>query len=1091
MGVIISSEFGGKQKAVLLVLAMMLAALPLSNVSAEDIGPPASLQAQDIAAFFDPSSETTTITWRNIDSNGTELQGLFDATYNVYRSSEPINSVNILNLTAFASVSACTSASLTPISTDPFDCRGLSGTHPGHSASYLVAPGFNGSTYYAITTANESGVETYQLDDNASNLFEPVVEVTTPVRTPYNLAATFDSSLSQTTLQWVNYNDINPILPESGNDAYQINVWRTFHQISRFNGNTLLSQTPVLTLPAGTSSVVIDIPENTDREVFYSITYLLPNWTESSIDYEDVRFLSKNTLTSSLTEDNMPPSQVDNLFASFTPDPVTGGGTTSLTWSDVNGEEGETYQIYMAGVSFSTIINPDVQLIATIPEDFGSFDYDVPIGRMGNAYYCIVTVDKYGVSDVNTTTGSCEGPIFENAFSNWIAEPTNVYAEFIGDKTTRVTWDDQLGAEGERYHIWRSNYLVTGSQFNGVIGSNATNYSLDWLGTVSDGIGFFDVTIEDDIIPDNSHYFVTSEALYGHVNGTYHYTELVQNYYGPISEDTRAPNPSRIKEANAVGSLNQITLEWFNENEMNESYTIWRHLGEPFGEDQDEISNSNDEGWELVMDNIEAGNSIQSSFIRQIPIADSISRDVWYAITISDQYNNENNEIFSGIGGNAYQVTEDTMPPEAILTIIDEEGEQFTSPSLVEGSYTILLQLNEYLQSQPYINITTTTGGDVTAGDSPMHMLVENFNNPDLGPVYSFDFEITAQTNAGPMVIRVEMTDTSDNDAIIEWTDRAVDAQRPEVTIYSPSSSNDGSKYLYGNKINVLAGAQDDVRIVSFQYKLVYHYGGVSGNALSTPWSDADGITDLNGDNTSLTMDLDLTSGSFSPGQHAVSVRAVDSAGNEVTETVQFIVDYCRNTLNGTTYCSYEEQLKPPLEPTVIEPGFTDPPYVVVWVITGLTILAWIVALMVISTGMSGPKKKKGGDDEEDEDWISEFIGTSSELDMAAVTDVSGGKEEEKKVESKTLDDEDDPFAVNTTQRKTRPKKKVAEIPDDDDDDDEDDEDDDDDIDIDDFFDDDDEIILDEEPKAKRAVGRRSAQPRKAPKRKVGRKAKI
>jgi len=1080
-----STELGGTQKAVFLVLCMLLAIAPLSNVSAEDIGSPASLQAQDINAIFDPLSETTSITWRNIDSTGTELQGLFDTTYNVYRSSEPIDSVNILNLTAFASVSACTPVSLNPISTNPFDCRGINGTHSGHSVSYLVSPGFNSSTYYAITTANETGVETYELDFNASNLFEPVSEITTPVRTPYNLASSFDSSQSKTTLQWVNYNDIFPILPETGDNAYQINIWRTDSQVLRSNAQVLLGQeTPVLTLPAGTSSVVIDIPENTDRVVYYSVTYLLPNWTAPGIAYEDIRFLSNNAMATSTLEDNKPPSQVDSMYASFTANPETGDGTTSIQWSDVNGEEGESYQIYMAGVPFSTILNSDVQLIATITEGVGSFYYDVPVGRMGHAYYCIVTVDIYGVSDTNTTQNSCEGPIFENAFTNWIAEPTNVYAVFIGDKTTRVTWDDQLGVEGERYHVWRSNYLVSGGQFNGEIGSTSDNYSVNWLGTVSDGVSTFDTIIEDDIIRDNSHYFVTSEALYGHINGTYHYTELIQNYYGPISEDTRAPNPSRIKEAYAVGSINQITLEWFNEVEVNESYTIWRHMGEPFGEERDELSNSAAEGWELVVDNINAGTSLQSSFIRQIPIDDSISRDVWYAITIADQFNNENNEIFSGIGGNAYQVTEDTMPPQAILNIITDEGEEFTSPSLVEGSYTILLQLNEYLKSQPYINITTTTGGDITVGESPMSMMVENYNNPDLGPVYSFDFEITAQTNAGPMVITVTMTDISENEAIIEWTDKAVDAQRPEVTIYSPSSSNDGSKYLYGNKINILAGAQDDVRIVSFQYKLVYHYGGVSGNALSTPWSDVDEITDLNGDNTSLTMDLDLTSGSFSPGQHAVSVRAIDSAGNEVTKTVQFIVDYCRNTPNGTTYCSYEEQLAPPLEPLVIEPGFTDPPYVVVWVIASLTIVAWIVALMVISTGMSGPKKKKkkGDDEGEDEDWMSEFIGTSSELDMAEITDVSAPEDDEKSEPQAVEEEEDDPFAVNKTQRKTRSKK--SEVVDDDDDDD------DDDIDIDDFFDDDDEIILDEEPKPKRSVGRRAVQPRKAPKRKVGRKSK-
>lgn len=73
--------------------------------------------------------------------------------------------------------------------------------------------------------------------------------------------------------------------------------------------------------------------------------------------------------------------------------------------------------------------------------------------------------------------------------------------------------------------------------------------------------------------------------------------------------------------------------------------------------------------------------------------------------------------------------------------------------------------------------------------------------------------------------------------------------------------------------------------------------------------------------------------------------------------------------------------------------------------------------------------------------------------------------------------EEEDPFAVNKTQRKTRPNKG------------DDDDDDDDDIDIDDFFDDDDDD--DDEPKlkSKRSVGRRSVQPRKAPKRKVGRKS--
>ena len=158
----------------------------------------------------------------------------------------------------------------------------------------------------------------------------------------------------------------------------------------------------------------------------------------------------------------------------------------------------------------------------------------------------------------------------------------------------------------------------------------------------------------------------------------------------------------------------------------------------------------------------------------------------------------------------------------------------------------------------------------------------------------------------------------------------------------------------------------------------------------------------------------------------------------------------------------------------------TDPPYILVWILAGIFVLSLIVMLMVIQTGMSGPKKKRGDEDEEDEDWMSEFIGTSQDLDMNAVTDTSD-KSAEKSVEPEEEEDEEDPFAVNVVARKTRSKKEVPEINTEEDDDD-------DGIDWGEY-DDDDEEEEEEKPVAKkRSVGRRAA-PRKAPKRRaVGRK---
>ena len=839
----------------------------------------------------------------------------------------------------------------------------------------------------------------------------------------------------------------------------------------------LSTSQPVATYPAGTSSVDLVIPTSTDRSAYYAVTYLLPNWTAPGEDYEDVRFLSNNALDDALLEDNMPPAQVSAMYAEFIPNPNSGGGTTTVSWTDVPDESGESYRIYMSGNPFNSILSPSVQLIATVAEGVGSFDYEVTIGRLGYANYCIVTIDLFGVFNPNTTVNSCAGPIFEDAFTPWVAEQTQVHAEFIGERITRVTWQDQLGVEGERYHIWHSNFRVTGAEF-------VANQTMDWLGSVSDGVGTFDVLLDDNLLRDNAHYYVTTEALYGHINGTYMDTRLNQNHFGPISEDTRAPNPARIKEASSLGALEQITLEWFNEQDFNEGYEIWRHYGAPFGENEDQIGNIADQGWEFVLGDISPGESTESTLVRQLPIPSGVDRDVWYAVIIEDQWGNQNPEMFNGIGGNAVKINEDTKFPVATMMLLDDAGSAFLSPSLVSGTYVLQMEIDEYLQGNPSVNITTLAGGDISGGDIEMNMIADNNNDPDRGPVYAFEFFVSQNTIAGDMLIELTMEDESGNLISQTWTDRAVDAMRPTVEIYAPSSGNDGSKYLYGNSIQLLAGATDDVMITSFQYKFTYNYG--TGNSQSTPWSESTYVTDLEGDNRSMVLDMEFSAGNFEPGQHAVYVRAVDSAGNEVSKNVVFVVDQCRNRLDGTTSCNYVESLQPEPEPITIKPSMSDPPYVLVWVLTGVFVMSLIVMALIIQTSMSGPKKKKskGDDDEEDDDWMSEFIGTSQELDMGAVTDTSGGekKEEEKKDSAPAeQEDEDDPFAVNVVQRKTRSKKAVVDLPEDDDDDD-------------DMFnwndDEDDEDEEEEEPAPvakKRTVGRRAA-PRKAPtRRKVGR----
>ena len=141
----------GKLIATLLVALMAFSVIPIMTASAEDYGDPMALQAQDIAATFDTSTELTTITWRNIDSPGAELNNIFDAVYNIYRHTENITRDNIDNAQLIYQVDACNPSQIGG-STSRYDCMAFNGSHPGHSFSYLVSPGTNDTFYYGITT---------------------------------------------------------------------------------------------------------------------------------------------------------------------------------------------------------------------------------------------------------------------------------------------------------------------------------------------------------------------------------------------------------------------------------------------------------------------------------------------------------------------------------------------------------------------------------------------------------------------------------------------------------------------------------------------------------------------------------------------------------------------------------------------------------------------------------------------------------------------------------------------------------------------------------------------------------------------------
>ena len=1075
-----SKAYDGKAVATLLILLMAFSMAPITNVSAEDTGDLYHLQAQDIQASFDSSTELTTITWRNIDSldEPTALDNFYNSVYKVYRHTEAIKQSNLDNATLIYEVNACDSEAYAV----KYLCLGgTNGSHPGHSYSYLVSPGTNDSFYYGITTTitDQSNSETTYdtLISNESATYEPTVEITTPVRSPYNLLASFSPSTSTTSLTWVNYNDIFYVLPESGPDAYQTRIWMSTQPITRNSSASLLNSiSPLVQLAPGVSSYDIQIPQDTDREVYFAVTYLLPNYLGPGVDYEDIRFLSNNALTSPLIEDNMPPSPASNVLSSFVSNPATGGGTTTISWEDVSSEEGESYAIFSSGEPFDKTTQFGVTQIGIVGEGISQHEYQVPVGRLGTSYYCVVVIDSNGIFDEDIAPNSCIS-VYEDAFYDWTAEPTNVMATFLGDSETLITWSDQLGAEGEKYHIWRSNYLVSGSQF-------VENVTMEYQGTVTDGIQQFTAQVPPEV-DRTSFYFVTSEALYQHASGPYHYTQLDQNWFGPVYEETITPAAPRINSIDVDGEISLVTVEWLNDQQLDgEKYSIWQHEGDPFGEDEDEVSIVNEQnGWMLFDGDILDTGSVLTEFTfnKNYQIPNNVERHIWYAITVVDSFGNTNLEAFPGSGGNSLKVKEDTMAPTATYQLYDDDDDIYESQSLVSGSYTIRLSINEYLFSNPTVDLTTSTGGKITNGPRQMLMYADNLLDPTKGPEYYHTFDISNSVSAGLITIVVDMVDESYNSQQLTWTERSLDAQSPTLTVYSPGSKGDGSKYLYGNKINFNAGATDDVQISLVQYKIIYNYR--SPDQAAAEWTTPRDLQDVNGDGSAFVFNEEISAGNFDPGEHAVEIRAVDSAGNEVTDRVVFIVDYCRNRLDGTTFCNYEEELKDDPEPIIVEPSFSDPPYVFVWVSSGVAFISIILMLLVISAGMRGPKKKSD-DEYDDDDWMSEFIGTTQEVDMDLITNTTQpAQAEESKRVPEIQEEEEDPFSVNVVQRKarrSRAKPKPESEPEEDDDDA--------------FFGlDDDDFEEDEEveqkPKPKRKVGRRAA-PRNAPKRRPTRRTK-
>ena len=83
----------------------------------------------------------------------------------------------------------------------------------------------------------------------------------------------------------------------------------------------------------------------------------------------------------------MPAAPVSSTNSYFQSNTQTGSGTTTISWSDVTGEEGESYAIYSSGQAFSSTTEFGVQQ-NLVPE--GNLNINIKFQLVGLAPLIIV-----------------------------------------------------------------------------------------------------------------------------------------------------------------------------------------------------------------------------------------------------------------------------------------------------------------------------------------------------------------------------------------------------------------------------------------------------------------------------------------------------------------------------------------------------------------------------------------------------------------------------------------------------------------------------------------------------------------------------
>tara|TARA_B110001452_G_scaffold163674_1_gene136437 strand:- start:1192 stop:3573 length:2382 start_codon:yes stop_codon:yes gene_type:complete len=651
------------------------------------------LEAKSIQAIVDSINETVTLSWQNVDTfDFIILEGLKTTNYSLYRSDEPLNSSNYQQAELVRDqIQACMASDSLNI------CKNRE-----HSVVYTIPPTTDGNFYYGIISTLENGSVTDNFSLGDSALQQPVYEYGSPITSPYALQATYDADNSTTQLGWIDVSRVDPTVDSN----HSTSIWSHAMPANYSNWDTMNKTQIGAALPSSANSFEITHPNSLSRSIYYTVTH-------SFDGQEDTRFLSNNTLTQALLEDNIGSLITGNLQAQFN----SSSSQTSLNWTgslieDVN----HTLHIWHSISSISDIQADGVEELTQLSANSTHYNLTVSPGFNRESYYLITLSDELGNHQTNLTAAPSmnvhEFTLLEN--QNMVTDLSASHIKGV----THLTWTDLENHSEATYQVWRS---TTGQ----ITSSNFVSTNVALLATVDAGIEEYNHSLESGVSID-AWYAVTAVASFGTQNLTFPQSNIsvsLNSLSNAVVEDTKSPlAPVVLGAAYHVNGTTQIS--WTGDGlEQGTTWEIYRNL----------YTDMNVEShWTLVGFLENSGTTQHTIFVSTVAQFGQTFTPV-YAISGTDSFGNS---IAFEDWTLSVPVLEDRTSPNVQIKLYDSEmnvetsrwfngGETATFTNLASGAYTLKFAVIDDAVTIDYVISTDASSSTLDLSDGVPQMSLQ------------------------------------------------------------------------------------------------------------------------------------------------------------------------------------------------------------------------------------------------------------------------------------------------------------------------------------------------------------------------------